>query len=120
MLICSVTWLFKRPFMQLFVRAGNEEVVALGCGYLSLMAVFYIFPGFTNGFQGFFRGMGNMSITLLGTLTQTSLRVIFVYLLVPRIGMNGVAIACAVGWSAMLLLEIPYCVHLIQKQKHGC
>lgn len=114
-LVCSVTWLFKRPFMQLFVTARNEEVVALGCSYLSLMAVFYIFPGFTNGFQGFFRGMGNMSITLLGTFIQTSLRVIFVYLLVPRIGINGVAIACAIGWSAMLLIEIPYCVCFVQK-----
>lgn len=118
-LICSVTWLFKRPFMQLFVRAGNEEVVALGCSYLSLMAVFYIFPGFTNGFQGFFRGMGNMSITLLGTLIQTSLRVIFVYLLVPRIGINGVAIACAVGWSVMLFVEIPYCVYMVRKSLSG-
>lgn len=115
-LICSVTWLLKRPIMQLFVTAGNEEVVALGCSYLSLMAVFYIFPGFTNGFQGFFRGMGNMSITLLGTFIQTSLRVIFVYLLVPRIGINGVAAACAVGWSAMLLVEVPYCIHFMKSE----
>lgn len=118
-LICSVTWLLKRPIMQLFVTAGNEEVVALGCSYLSLMAVFYIFPGFTNGFQGFFRGMGNMSITLLGTFIQTSLRVIFVYLLVPRIGINGVAVACAVGWSAMLLVEVPYCIYFMKSRSNG-
>lgn len=114
-LICAVTWIFKRPFMQLFVTEADQQVVALGCSYLSLMAVFYIFPGFTNGFQGFFRGMGNMSITLLGTFIQTSLRVIFVYILVPRIGMNGVAVACAIGWSVMLLVEIPYCFHFVKK-----
>lgn len=114
-LICAVTWIFKRPFMQLFVTEADQQVVALGCSYLSLMAVFYIFPGFTNGFQGFFRGMGNMSITLLGTFIQTSLRVIFVYILVPRIGMNGVAVACAIGWSVMLLVEIPYCIHFVKK-----
>ncbi len=106
-LICAVTWLLKRPFMQLFVSSGETEVVALGCSYLSLMAVFYIFPGFTNGFQGFFRGMGNMALPLLGTLIQTSLRVIFVYLLVPGIGIDGVAFACAIGWSVMLLVEVP-------------
>lgn len=114
-LICAVTWIFKRPFMQLFVTEADQQVVALGCSYLSLMAVFYIFPGFTNGFQGFFRGMGNMSITLLGTFIQTSLRVIFVYILVPRVGMNGVAIACAIGWSVMLLVEVPYCVYFVKK-----
>ena len=114
-LICAVTWIFKRPFMQLFVTEADQQVVALGCSYLSLMAVFYIFPGFTNGFQGFFRGMGNMSITLLGTFIQTSLRVIFVYILVPRVGMNGVAVACAIGWSVMLLVEIPYCFNFVKK-----
>lgn len=117
MLICAVTWLLKRPFMQLFVTEGNEEVIALGCSYLSLMAVFYIFPGFTNGFQGFFRGMGNMKVTLLGTFIQTSLRVIFVYVLVPRIGLNGVAIACAAGWSAMLLFEVPYSVYFVRRRE---
>ena len=80
----------------------------LGSSYLALMAVFYIFPAFTNGIQGFFRGMGNMSITLLGTFVQTGLRVVFVYLLAPAIGMQGVAYACAIGWSVMLLVEIPY------------
>lgn len=115
LLICSVTWIFKRPFMQLFVTAENESVIAIGCSYLSLMAVFYVFPGFTNGFQGFFRGMGNMKMTLLGTFIQTSLRVIFVYILVPRIGLNGVAVACAAGWSAMLLVEVPYSVHVKRK-----
>lgn len=113
--ICTVTLLCRRPMMELFVAEGNEDVVALGCSYLGLMAFFYLFPGFTNGFQGFFRGMGRMKITLLGTTIQTSLRVIFVYLLIPGMGLNGVAIACAVGWSAMLLVEIPYWGYLMKK-----
>lgn len=106
--IClGVTW-FREPLMSLFVTAGNEGIVALGSGYLGLMALFYVFPAFTNGLQGFFRGMGNMSVTLLGTFVQTSLRVIFVYLLTPQMGLKGLAFACAVGWSVMLLVEVPY------------
>lgn len=100
--------LFRRPLMGLFVTAGNEGIVALGSSYLGLMALFYVFPAFTNGIQGFFRGMGNMSVTLLGTFVQTSLRVVFVYLLTPGIGLLGVAYACAIGWSVMLLVEVPY------------
>ena len=94
--------------MGLFVTAGNEGIVTLGSSYLGLMALFYVFPAFTNGIQGFFRGMGNMSVTLLGTFVQTSLRVVFVYLLTPGIGLMGVAYACAIGWSVMLLVEVPY------------
>ena len=106
--ICITITLFRRPLMGMFVTAGNEGIVVLGSSYLGLMALFYVFPAFTNGIQGFFRGMGNMSVTLLGTFVQTSLRVVFVYLLTPGIGLLGVAYACAIGWSVMLLVEVPY------------
>ena len=106
--ICITITLFRRPLMGMFVTAGNEGIVVLGSSYLGLMALFYVFPAFTNGIQGFFRGMGNMSVTLLGTFVQTSLRVVFVYLLTPGIGLMGVAYACAIGWSVMLLVEVPY------------
>ena len=114
--IFAVITLVREPVMRLFVTEGNEAIVALGSNYLALMAFFYLFPAFTNGIQGFFRGMGNMSITLLGTFTQTSIRVIFVYLLTPRMGMQGAAWACAVGWSMMLLLEVPYYVWFMRRR----
>jgi len=57
----------------------------------------------TNGIQGFFRGMGEMKTTLVGTFIQISIRTLVVWLLVPRIGLTGAAWACAIGWSFMLL-----------------
>lgn len=106
--ICLVITLFKRPFMSLFVTQRNETIVELGSNYLGLMAFFYVFPAFTNGIQGFFRGMGNMGITLIGTFVQTSIRVATVWLLAPVMGIQGIAWACALGWSVMLMVEIPY------------
>ena len=116
-LICSLILLLRKPIMGLFVTDGGEGVVQLGASYLGMMAFFYIFPAFTNGFQGFFRGMGRMKMTLLGTFIQTSLRVIFVYLLVPVMGMNGAAVACVIGWSVMLLVEVPYGVRILAGEK---
>ncbi len=107
-LICTVILVFRNPLMRLFVTGENREIVALGSGYLGLMAFFYVLPGFTNGFQGYFRGRKCMKMTLLGTFIQTGLRVIFVYVLTPGMGLNGVAYACAIGWSVMLLVEVPY------------
>ena len=108
-LICCLTFLLRTPAVSLFVTGeGSHEIVALGSRYLGYMAFFYIFPALTNGVQGFFRGMGKMVTTIVGTLIQVSLRVVFTTLLVPRMGMVGVAFACAVGWSLMLLFEVPY------------
>lgn len=107
-LICVVILCLKRPIMKLFVSSEDKGMINLGVNYLSLMAFFYLLPAFTNGVQGFFRGMGNMKITLLSTLIQISLRVIFVYVLVPHIGMEGVAYASLIGWIFMLAYEVPY------------
>lgn len=107
-LIGSITALFRTPIVSLFVSGeGAEQVTSLGSRYLAAMAVFYILPAFTNGFQGYYRGMGRMGITLAGTLIQTSLRVVFTVLLAPRMGIYGIAFACAGGWIVMLLFEIP-------------
>ncbi|HBF38698.1 MAG TPA: MATE family efflux transporter [Firmicutes bacterium] len=116
-LIGVVVALFKSSMMGLFVTRGNRPIIELGSQYLSLMALFYLFPSFTNGMQGFFRGMGNMSITLIGTTVQTGLRVIFVYLLTPQSGIAGAAYACAIGWSVMLLVEIPYYFWFMKQQR---
>lgn len=117
-LICILTLLLHRPIMMLFVTGeGGENMVEIGSQYLVTMAFFYLFPAFTNGIQGFFRGMGNMKVTLLCTFIQTSLRVIFTFLLVPHMGIYGVCFACAIGWSAMLLYEVPYYFYCKSKSK---
>ncbi|KAB8291947.1 MATE family efflux transporter [Bifidobacterium avesanii] len=107
-LIGLAVLLLNRPIMRLFVTADQTRVVDLGCQYLTTMALFYIFPSFTNGIQGFFRGMGNMSVTLVSTFIQASLRAAFTWLLIGRLGMYGISFACAIGWAAMLLFEVPY------------
>lgn len=111
--ICAVVLLIRNTVLKLFVTGESAEAIAvIGGQYLAIMAFFYIFPAFTNGFQGFYRGMGMMKMTLLGTFIQTSLQVIFTWLLTPSMGISGVAFACAAGWSVMLLVEIPYYFHL--------
>lgn len=107
-LICSLVLLLKEPLVGLFVPKSDVQVIGLGTEYLSLMAFFYLFPAFTNGIQGYFRGMGKMTVTLMGTVIQTSVRVVGVCLLTPYLGIRGIAVACAAGWSLMLLAEVPY------------
>ena len=86
----------------------NERIrrgFAVGLGY---MAVFYALPALTNGFQGFYRGMGKMTTTLIGTCMQAGLRAAAAAVLAPRVGLQGIAFACAFGWCVMLAFEVPY------------
>lgn len=106
--ICLVTLFLRRPIMQLFISGKNTDMINLGSHYLATMAFLYILPTFTNGIQGFFRGVGKMKITLISTLIQISFRVIFVFAFVPHMGIIGFAYASLIGWILMLSFQIPY------------
>ncbi|MCM1090225.1 MAG: MATE family efflux transporter [Butyrivibrio sp.] len=113
LLICALVLLLKKYIMLLFVSGDNAAaIIEIGSQYLKTMAFFYLFPAFTNGIQGFFRGYGKMKVTLLATFIQTSIRVLVTYILAPRIGIYGISFACAIGWSCMLLYEVPYYLYL--------
>ncbi|WP_337992984.1 MATE family efflux transporter [Clostridium sp. 'White wine YQ'] len=96
--------------MNLFVPDKGSKVVELGVMYLELMAFFYLLPSWTNGIQGYFRGMGDFKVTLISTFLQISTRVIFSYLLAPRMEIVGIAVACLFGWIVMLAYEVPVCI----------
>jgi putative MATE family efflux protein len=69
MLICLG---FARPLMSLFVK--DEEVIGHGVVYLHLIAVMYILPAVTNALQGFFRGIGDLKVTLMSSFTNMTVR----------------------------------------------
>lgn len=93
--------------MSLFVQQGQTAVMAMGSKYLRLIAVMYILPSFTNGVQGYFRGMGDLKITLASTLLNMVGRVGAAYLLTPHMGLAGLAWANLAGWILMLIGELP-------------
>lgn len=108
-LICTIITLVRKPAMSSFVTGESAQtIILLGTQYLGIMAWLYLLPAITNGFQGFYRGIGKMHVTLIGTVLQTGLRVIFTWLLAPGLGLIGIAFACGIGWSFMLLFQVPY------------
>lgn len=106
--ICLIMLVCSEPLMRLFASGSDADLlVQYGGSYLRTIAAFYILPALSNGVQGFFRGMGNARMTLHCTILQTTLRVIFTYLLTPVMGIRGIAFACAIGWIVMIGYEIP-------------
>ncbi len=108
---------FKTPIMNLFAPHPGAEMITIGVSYLSIKAFFFVMPCITNGLQGYFRGMGKMTLTLIATLIQITLRVIVTILLVPRSGISGEAYACFVGWMAMTVFEMGYYFIAFSKQR---
>lgn len=119
LIVIAPVFLGANNLMLLFVPESGSEVIRLGVLYLEAMAVFYILPGMTNGLQGYFRGMGDLKITLCSTFLQITGRVIFSYILAPKLGIAGIAFSCLLGWIIMLSYEIPVFYRYNKKKNKG-
>ncbi|MCI9336828.1 MAG: MATE family efflux transporter [Lachnospiraceae bacterium] len=115
--ICLVILLGAPAIMELFTGAEDAQVVSLGVSYLQRIAVMYLLPGFTNGIQGFFRGMGDLKVTLYSTFMNMLGRVaaVWVLLMVFSLGFVSLAWANFAGWAVMLAFEVP----LLRRQLRG-
>lgn len=113
MLICLG---FARPLMSLFVK--DEEVIGHGVVYLHLIAVMYILPAITNSLQGFFRGIGDLKVTLMSSFTNMIVRVIAAapMVLLWNFGIEALPYSYLAGWIAMLLVETPLMLRIYRKK----
>ena len=113
MLICLG---FARPLMALFVK--DEEVIGHGVVYLHLIAVMYILPAITNAIQGFFRGIGDLKVTLMSSFTNMTVRVIAAapMILLWDFGIEALPYSYLAGWIAMLLVETPLMLRIYRKK----
>lgn len=113
MLICLG---FARPLMSLFVK--DEEVIGHGVVYLHLIAVMYILPAVTNALQGFFRGIGDLKVTLMSSFTNMTVRVIAAapMVLLWNFGIEALPYSYLAGGIAMLLVETPLMLRIYRKK----
>ena len=106
-MVMAICFLAATPLMSLFTT--DEEVIAQGVTYLQLISFMYLLPAATNGIQGFFRGMGEMKVTLLSSTINVIGRCVSAVplILIFRLGIAAVPWAQFAGWVLMLIVEIP-------------
>lgn len=106
-ILFAVCFILARPLMLLFVK--DEEVILHGVKYLRLISFMYILPAATNGIQGYFRGIGDLKITLLSSFINMGVRVIAAIplVLVMGIGIEALPLSYLAGWIGMLIAELP-------------
>ena len=106
-LLFLVCLIFASPLMHLFTK--DPEVIRHGITYLRLISFMYILPAATNGIQGYFRGIGDLKITLISSFINMGVRVIVAVILVFTFSLQIEALPFSylAGWFGMLLAELP-------------
>ena len=103
--VSLVIFALAEPLMRLFVDSSETEVIRLGVRYLRLMGFFYFLPGITNGLQGYMRAIGKMNLTMIVTYAQMLTRAVCTALLISRLSLDAVPLACVAGWIMMMIWE---------------
>ena len=90
--------------------------IELGARFLRLISLMYFLPALTNGIQGFFRGIGDLKITLRSSMLSMAARVPSAALLVLYFHMEIEALpwSYAFGWFLMLVYEVPPMLRLLR------
>jgi putative MATE family efflux protein len=93
--------------MQLFTP--DAEIIAEGEKYLLRMCWIYLLCSVTNTMQGFFRGLGQLRITLWSSLININTRVISCAILAFGFGFAFLSVpySMLIGWILMTLFELP-------------
>ena len=107
-IIFTLVMILKHPLMVFLTPKGEDEMIAMGVGYLAVKAWIFLLACIVNSIQGYFRGMDKMHIALISTILQITIRAVLVYFFVPRYGIVAEAYACAVGWIAQSVFEYGY------------
>lgn len=116
-LIFIVCFAFASPLMRLFV--SDAEVIGHGVAYLRLIAAMYLLPAVTNGIQGYFRGVGDLKVTLLSSFINMGVRVLAAVPLVfvLDMGIEALPLSYLAGWIGMLITEVPLLLHYRRVRK---
>ena len=119
MIIFLVCFFFAEPIVRLFV--SDTDVVKEGVTYLKLISFMYLLPAVTNGIQGFFRGIGDLKVTLMSSFTNMTVRVIAAapMVLLWNFGIEALPYSYLAGWIAMLITEVPLLVRSYGHLKRG-
>lgn len=73
--------------------------------YMRMISLFYVLCYIGNSFVGWYRGLGMVYVPVFGTILHISIRVIFSYLLIRRIGLVAVALATGIGWASVVAFQ---------------
>ena len=106
-IIFLVCFLLAKPLMKLFTN--DPDVIRHGVTYLRLISVMYLLPAATNGIQGYFRGIGDLKITLISSFVNMGVRVVVAGILVFLFSLQVEALPYSylAGWIGMLVAELP-------------
>ena len=94
-----------RASLTLMLGESGLDALEGGMAYLRLIALIYVMCFIGSAYVGLYRGIGWVSVPVIGSSLQITIRVILAYALADSWGVAGVALATGIGWSAIITYQ---------------
>lgn len=93
------------PGISLLAATTHPGLLNAGTSYIEAISFFYVLCFIGNSFVGFYRGSGHVNIPFTGTMIHITLRTLLSFLLIPRLGLQAVAISTGIGWITVVAFQ---------------
>jgi len=110
LIACSLVYVFAMPILR--VVGAGPDFIPMAAVYLRIICLGTFFYGLSLTINAAQRGIGNTQLALRTNLTANIVNVVFNYLLIgghfgfPRLGIQGAAIATALGNIIAFLMSV--------------
>ena len=94
-----------RASLTLMLGESGLDALEGGMAYLRLIALVYVMCFIGSAYVGLYRGIGWVSVPVIGSSLQITIRVILAYALADSWGVAGVALATGIGWLAIITYQ---------------
>ena len=118
LVISAVVFIFPAELIKIFIKNPSSMILDTGVGYLKTLSIFYTLLGIVVMFYSFFRGLGEMKVSIVLTIFSQGVRVIFSYVLVKTVlGFTGIPVAVVLGWTTSTLLGLYFHKKVMKKYR---
>ena len=100
LLISFGVWILAKPFMLLFIKPEETEILAVGVQYLHIEGAFYCGIGCLFLLYGLYRAVERPGMSVVLTVISLGTRVALAYILsgIPAVGVTGIWWSVPIGW----------------------
>ncbi len=97
--ISILVFVFAPQLVLIFVKKEAIDVIEVSVYYLRIVCVTYTLLGFLQMFYGFYRGLGEVNVSIILTFVSQGTRVLLAYgLAITPLGFTGICLAIPIGW----------------------
>lgn len=97
--ISVLVFVFAPNLVLIFVKKEAIDVIEVSVYYLRIVCVTYTLLGFLQMFYGFYRGLGEVNVSIILTFVSQGTRVLLAYgLAITPLGFTGICLAIPIGW----------------------